>query len=265
MNNKNKFRRKWYWILFIVAICTVSGINIIGSFAFQQTELTELQVPSTIQSVETKSTVDDSSSEITELSIINHQENNSSTSEVALSKAIPEPTKLGHFPYQEARENDLVIVASYAQGQYQRYERLHKDAAMALMRMIYAARDSRVWIVPVSGYRDIEKQDYLFKAQVRRRGSEEAAAKLSAPPGHSEHHTGYTIDLTDGLYLNQDITYKFASSDAYKWLVAHAYKFGFELSFPENNSQGVSFEPWHWRYIGSSDALKTFARARENQ
>ena len=23
--------------------------------------------------------------------------------------------------------------------------------------------------------------------------------------------------------------------------------FGFEMSFPKNNSQGLGFEPWHWR------------------
>ena len=261
MNTKNKSRLKWYWILFFVAIFAVSGINIISGFATQRTELTELQIPNTVQSVETKSTVDNFSSENTELSV-DQQKDNSSTSEVALNKVTIKPTKLGHFPYQEAKEEDLVVVASYAQGQYQRYERLHKDAALALMQMIYAARDNGVWIVPVSGYRDIEKQDYLFKAQVRRRGSEEAAAKLSAPPGHSEHHSGYTVDLTDGHLLNQDITYRFASTDAYKWLMSNAHKFGFELSFPENNSQGVSFEPWHWRYVGSPDALETFANAR---
>ena len=171
-------------------------------------------------------------------------------------------SKLGHLNYQEADKEDLVTIASYAQGKYQRYEQLHKDAALALMKMIYAARDNRVWIVPVSGYRDVEKQHHLFQAQIRRKGSEKEAAKSSAPPGYSEHHTGYTIDLTDGKLVNRDITSDFASTDAYQWLVGNAHQFGFELSFPKNNSQGVNYEPWHWRYIGSQEALKTFADAR---
>lgn len=264
MNTKNKFRRKWYWILFVVAICVVSSINMIGSLASQNAELTETHTINTVQSVKSESLIDNSSLENTELPV-ESQEASILTSKLALNKVVVKPPKLGHFPYQEAKKDDLVIVASYAQGQYQRYERLHKDAAMALMQMIYAARDSGVWIVPVSGYRDIEKQDYLFKAQVRRRGSEAAAAKLSAPPGHSEHHTGYTVDLTDGHLLNQDITYKFASTEAYQWLLNNADKFGFELSFPRNNTQGVSFEPWHWRYVGSSDALETFAEAKASK
>ena len=188
-------------------------------------------------------------------------------SEVSKSKQIATTTSnkysnLGHFNYQEADKKDLVTIASYAQGKYQRYEKLHKDAALALMKMIYAARDDGVWIVPVSGYRDVEKQDSLFQAQIKRKGSEKEAAKSSAPPGYSEHHTGYTIDLTDGKLVNRDITSDFASTDAYQWLVNNAEQFSFELSFPKNNSQGVNYEPWHWRYIGSDEAVKTFADAR---
>ena len=178
------------------------------------------------------------------------------------TKTSNKSSNLGHFNYQEADKEDLVTIASYAQGKYQKYEKLHQDAALALMKMIYAARDNGVWIVPVSGYRDVEKQDSLFQAQVKRKGSEKEAAKSSAPPGYSEHHTGYTIDLTNGKLVNRDITSDFASTDAYQWLVNNAHQFGFELSFPKNNSQGVNYEPWHWRYIGSDEALKTFADAR---
>ena len=38
----------------------------------------------------------------------------------------------------------------------------------------------------------------------------------------------------------------FENTNAYKWLTSHAQDFGFELSFPPNNLQGVSYEPWHW-------------------
>ena len=30
--------------------------------------------------------------------------------------------------------------------------------------------------------------------------------------------------------------------------------FRFELSFPKNNKQGLSYEPWHWRYVGVETA-----------
>jgi len=40
----------------------------------------------------------------------------------------------------------------------------------------------------------------------------------------------------------------FETTDAYRWLVAHAKTFGFSETFPRNNSHNVVFEPWHWRY-----------------
>lgn len=170
-------------------------------------------------------------------------------------------TAYGHFFYSEADANKMMMMGSYAMGEYQRFEFLESEAAKALMRMIYAARDEGIWIVPVSGFRTIEQQEKLFQAQIQRHGSAQAAAKLSAPPGYSEHHTGYAIDLTDGNFAKdkiQDITDEFSESEAYKWLNLHAKEFGFELSFPKNNPQGVSYEPWHWRFIGSPDAKKVF-------
>ena len=172
-------------------------------------------------------------------------------------------TNYGHFLYQEGHINRMMIISSYGARQYQRFEYLRPDAAQALMKMIYTARDEGVWLVAVSGFRTIEIQEKLFKAQIKRRGSVEAAAKVSAPPGYSEHHTGFAIDLTDGNFPKKDLTVDFENTNAYKWLTSHAQDFGFELSFPPNNLQGVSYEPWHWRYIGSPEAASAFAQARK--
>ena len=172
-----------------------------------------------------------------------------------------EQTNLGHFRYPEADPSQLMIISSYAPGEYQRFEKLEIEAALALMKMIDAARNEGVWIVPVSGFRSIAIQEQLFEAQTHRQGSPEAAAKLSAPPGYSEHHTGYAIDLADGHFPAQDITSDFAQTDAFKWLNTYAQEFGFELSFPQNNAQGVSYEPWHWRFTGSPKALEMFDRS----
>jgi zinc D-Ala-D-Ala carboxypeptidase len=173
--------------------------------------------------------------------------------------------KLGHFPYGETSTQDLTYIGSYAENENQRFEQLSLDAALVLMKLIYAARTERVWIVPVSGFRSVAQQEKLYKAQIQRRGSEASAAKVSAPPGYSEHHTGYAVDLADGNYPKQDISFKFAESEAFRWLKLHAREFGFELSFPENNSQGVSYEPWHWRFIGSTEAGTVFQQARSHQ
>jgi zinc D-Ala-D-Ala carboxypeptidase len=176
---------------------------------------------------------------------------------------IPSPTSYGHFAYLHAYPNQLMTVASYATKEYQRFESLAPEAAKALMKMIYAARDEKVWIIPVSGFRTIEQQKKLFDEQIKRRGSIQEAAKISAPPGYSEHHTGYAVDLADGHFPKQDITLKFEKTDAFGWLNRHAQEFGFELSFYNSNPQGVGYEPWHWRYIGSPEAANIFAQARK--
>ncbi|OCR02617.1 hypothetical protein BCD67_17880 [Oscillatoriales cyanobacterium USR001] len=172
---------------------------------------------------------------------------------------------MGHLYYPEATQNHLTLIASYAQQQYQRFEYLDQEAAKALMKLIYAARDEGVWIIPVSGFRDVKRQKLLFDEQIARLGSAEAAAKVSAPPGYSEHHTGYAVDLADGRFPKQDITNAFVDTDAYRWLSQHAKEYGFEMSFPLNNSQGVMFEPWHWRFIGSPRAATIFSKVTDSQ
>lgn len=125
----------------------------------------------------------------------------------------------------------------------------------------YACHDT----LEAIGFRSVVQQEKLYKAQIQRRGSEPLAAKVSAPPGYSEHHTGYAVDLADGNYPKEDISFKFAETEAFRWLKLHAREFGFELSFPKNNSQGVSYEPWHWRFVGSPQAETVFQQARSHQ
>jgi D-alanyl-D-alanine carboxypeptidase len=170
--------------------------------------------------------------------------------------------QLGHFPYAEGDRDKMYAIGSYGQKQNQRFEWLMPEAALALMKLTYAARDDGIWIVPVSGFRSIEKQKELFDAQVQKQGSIPSAAKLSAPPGYSEHHTGYAVDIADGRFPKKDVAYEFAETEAFQWLQRHASEFGFELSFPERNPQGVSYEPWHWRYVGSPVAREIFQQAR---
>jgi D-alanyl-D-alanine carboxypeptidase len=54
----------------------------------------------------------------------------------------------------------------------------------------------------------------------------------------------------------------FESTPAFNWLKANANRFHFRLSFPQGNSQGVNYEPWHWRFEGSAEALRTFEAAQ---
>ncbi|MEO1144478.1 MAG: D-alanyl-D-alanine carboxypeptidase family protein [Cyanobacteria bacterium J06638_22] len=170
--------------------------------------------------------------------------------------------RFGHLPYAESPPSELMVVSSYTAANEQRFEQMEEAAGLALLEMIDSARRDGIWLVPISGFRDYARQDFLFESKVEQLGSPESAAFTVAPPGYSEHHTGMAVDLADGLARALDLSLAFGDTDAYRWLSRHANRFGFELSFPPENPQGISYEPWHWRYVGTDAAIATFSKGR---
>jgi zinc D-Ala-D-Ala carboxypeptidase len=179
----------------------------------------------------------------------------SNTTNIA-SKNSAENTLLGHFAYKEAPQADLVSITNNG-------IRLRKAAAKQFQNMISAARSQGVNIVVISGFRSISEQKHLFFDVKAQRGQVAAKrATVSAPPGYSEHHTGYAVDLGDSGVPATNLNQNFENTRAYKWLQANAARYSFEISFPRNNIQGVSYEPWHWRYVGDQQSLETFYKAK---
>ena len=169
-------------------------------------------------------------------------------------------TLLGHFPYEEAPPESLRPIV--ADGSIQ----LREAAAESLLALLRASRADGVNILPLSGFRSIEDQEYLFfdiKAEQGERAAERA--EVSAPPGYSEHHTGYAVDLGDGDRPETHLQEEFERTAAFRWLRRNSAYYSFELSFPRNNPQGISYEPWHWRFVGDRDSLETFYKARSVQ
>ncbi len=166
-------------------------------------------------------------------------------------------TLLGHFAYPEIPIAELQPIV--AGGNI----KLRKPAAQQFQAMIQAARASGVILVPISGFRSVQDQQHLFFDIKAERGQTATKrAEVSAPPGYSEHHTGYAVDIGDGATPATNLNPDFDKTRAFKWLVANAARFSFELSFPKDNSQGVSYEPWHWRYVGDRQSLETFYKAK---
>ena len=174
----------------------------------------------------------------------------------APKKPSEEPAReelLGHFPYEEAPAASLTPVT--ADGRIQ----LRTPAAEKFIAMQAAAREDGVSLVPLSGYRSVEEQQYLFFGIKAQRGQvTRERAEVSAPPGYSEHHTGYAIDIGDGNVPASHLQTSFAETEAFQWLQKNAPRYSFELSFSQDNSQGVSYEPWHWRYVGNQESLEIF-------
>jgi D-alanyl-D-alanine carboxypeptidase len=162
---------------------------------------------------------------------------------------------LGHFPYQEVAAAERVTVAPGLE--------LHRDAAAALLAMQDAARADGIELVLLSAFRSLALQKQLFfDVKSERNQSALERARVSAPPGYSEHSTGYAVDLGDGAAPQTNLSPSFEQTAAYAWLQANAARYHFVLSFPLGNAQGVNYEPWHWRYEGSAQALQVFEPAQ---
>jgi D-alanyl-D-alanine carboxypeptidase len=165
---------------------------------------------------------------------------------------------LGHLPYKEAPASELQPVT--ADGQM----KLRAVAAEKFKAMSAAAGQAGVILVPISAFRSVADQQHVFfDVKVERGQAPTQRAEVSAPPGYSEHHTGYAVDIGDGNTPATNLSPDFDKTAAFKWLEKNAVYYSFEMSFPKNNPQGVSYEPWHWRFVGDRDSLETFYRAKQ--
>lgn len=132
---------------------------------------------------------------------------------------------------------------------------LHRLAASAWRALVSAARADGIagpLLLPTSGYRSPETQETLWQNALKKYGSPEAARKWVAPPGSSAHQTGRAIDLYVGGKNSSSEVAHLRTLPAYKWLVAHAERFGF---YP------YAQEPWHWEYNPPAAAQREFVEA----
>ena len=163
---------------------------------------------------------------------------------------------LGHLPYPEASRDELIL---FSPGIY-----VHKDIYEKLKEMQFKASQKGISLQLLSGYRSINLQsDIFYENKSIRHQTAIERSRDSAPPGYSEHSTGYAIDVGDGNYPNTHFEVEFEQTPAFNWMKRYASKYHFVLSFPPNNKQGVSYEPWHWRFEGTVSALRKFEAANK--
>ena len=154
--------------------------------------------------------------------------------------------------------------------------KLQPQVKTAFIQMQEAAKKEGVILGLVSGYRTQLDQNLIFKPryealEMAELGGNYTAEELArgegddllyrimsmtAPPGYSRHHTGYTVDLSD---LSPDNTTSvFKGSKAFKWLsdnnYANARKFGFIPSYPEGLvNVGPQPEAWEYVWVGTGN------------
>lgn len=84
----------------------------------------------------------------------------------------------------------------------------------------------------------------------------------SAAAATDEYITGLAVDIFyAGASQSYDVE-KNRDSETLKWLAEHSWEYGFLLRFPEDKEAitGVSYQPWHFRFVGRDAA----AYAHEN-
>lgn len=158
-------------------------------------------------------------------------------------------------------ETELQLVNDDGEGQY-----IDVRCADALLQMIADCAEAGNDPYICSGYRTMEKQQYLFNNKIARlvaagTDPEDAptiAAQSVAIPGTSEHQLGLAADIIDLNYPYLDEGQEETSTQ--KWLMENSWKYGFILRYPNGSSDitGIIYEPWHYRYVGLDAAKEIY-------
>ncbi len=160
------------------------------------------------------------------------------------------------------KPTDLVIpnVKFSFEGKDQK-KYLRKEAATALEELFKAGEEENIDLCAVSGYRNYARQELLFNNKVKKVGVE-AANKLVARPGQSEHQTGLAMDVSSKS-ANYSLEADFGQTAEGKWLKENAHKYGFIIRYPKEKVDitGYNYEPWHIRYIGKEVAAEIYEKS----
>ena len=125
--------------------------------------------------------------------------------------------------------------------------------------MYDAALEDGITLTPVSGYRTYTRQKNNFEKRITRlqnQGYSKKEATIKASeiillPGTSEHNAGLAMDICS-------LSESFENTKEFRWLQEHAHEYGFIMRYPKEkmNITKITYEPWHYRYVGVEAAAK---------
>ena len=131
-----------------------------------------------------------------------------------------------------------------------------------LQKMMDDARAEGLDPYICSSWRSHETQEQLFEEEIEnyvRQGYSKSEARVQAAqwvavPGTSEHELGLALDIVS--IENQRLEEAQEDTETQQWLMEHCYEYGFILRYPKDKEDitGISYEPWHYRYVGREDA-----------
>lgn len=131
-----------------------------------------------------------------------------------------------------------------------------------LCAMLAAGRAEGLAFMVCSGYRTADEQAALFGEDMEIHLEQglsyvdayEQTALYTMPPGCSEHETGLAVDIVAQDQQMLDETQELTAET--QWLHEHCWEYGFILRYPADRSEitGISYESWHYRYVGREAA-----------
>ncbi len=160
---------------------------------------------------------------------------------------------------------DLVKLGGYVSGYVTPPDQLlRRPAAEALGQLVSAMQEAGLHPRMLSAYRGYYDQVTTFQHWLAE--DPDLAGQVSAAPGHSEHQLGTVIDFGSpelpALVGDPLIRFHplFAETSEGRWLQENAHRYGFTLTNPPGAQPwtGLTYEPWHYRYVGVG--LATYLR-----
>ena len=279
-NQKNTFDLSQTLVTAIIVVVLV-GISLItiwivrGISAIKDPDISRPSHSSSQSSKDTKNS-DSSESEGSESSYAEGEGDLSESSAIDQTAIDTSKYKIVDFSAEDMTRGDLILINAdheyvFRDGEEETFVPIYgnknkayrvKDAITVLNQTTLDALNDFMLgfneasglstIQVISGYRSYETQKNLYDNRVKQQGEEEAA-KLTAKPGHSEHHSGYAVDLN--IY-SKDGIFSLTNTGNYTWIYEHAHEYGFIQRYVDEKASitGISDEPWHFRYVGMPHA-----------
>ena len=136
----------------------------------------------------------------------------------------------------------------------------------SLEEMLEAAKDTGLragylFRTPERSASNLENKinDYMKKGYSREEARKKALETIAAPYT-SEHNLGLAIDMIQNG--DWSLRESFDQTAAFAWLQEHCAEYGFIIRYPKEKQAitGVSYEPWHYRYVGREHAEEIMRR-----
>lgn len=256
MEKRYKFRRRVIRNIILLAIFIVVIIIIINSFRTKKQEKTKTVAGNATNQVENIEVELNENSKSTSIS----DENSKGTSTQIENKPHEAIKELGWnltLVNSENKMPDRYEVELENIDQYRKFDSRAIEYLNSMINDMKASGAINIW--PQSTYRSVETQTELYNNKVqyfKSIGKSEQEAKALTEqvinkPGCSEHNLGLAVDFN---YVKES----FKDTKEYAWLKENAADYGFILRYPKEkeNITKVSYEPWHWRFVGIEHAKK---------